>query len=60
MSDICFVSYHSLIHFSPFQAGKPLPKEIFSSAEPRCGRQLSYTRTMLEYVSLELDSLKGL
>lgn len=44
----------------PFQAGKPLLRKIASSAEPRWTWQLSYTSTILKYVSLELDSLTAL
>lgn len=61
MSDICFVSYHPSIQpFSPSKQVNLCLEEIVSSAEPWYSWQLSYTSTMLEYVSLELDSLKEL
>ena len=61
MSDICFVSYHPSIQpFSPSKQVNLRLEEIVSSAEPRRSWQLSYTGTILEYMSLEVDSLKEL
>lgn len=61
MSDICFVSYHPSIQlFSPSKQVNLRLEEIVSSAEPWCSWQLSYTSTILEYVSLKLDGLKKL